>query len=107
MTSIQDLPTRAETPATPQGSPASTSDDEQPTGRRSLLVGTILVGIVIATLTMVGFIWYRWHGVREPTSSIVVEGDESLDGTIITIRGGPTRQITTSLKASNQYNAPV
>jgi hypothetical protein len=68
-------------------------------------VGMILALIVGSTLIMVGFIWYRWHDVREPTTAVIVEGDASLDGTVITVTG--ERLITTSLKESNNYIAPV
>ena len=45
---------------------------------RGLLVGVIMAGIVVSAMVMVGFIWYRWSGVREPTSAVIIEGDASL-----------------------------
>ncbi len=72
---------------------------------QGLFVGAILTLIVVSTLLMVGFIWYRWHDVREPTTAVIIAGDASLDGTVITVSGD--RVITTSLKASNNFTASV
>ena len=60
---------------------------------------------MIATLVMVTFIWYRWSGVQEPMTAIIIDGDASLDGTVITVAGG--RTVTATLDASNDYNVPI
>jgi hypothetical protein len=91
--------------ASTTGSPPVGADAERKPGR-GMLVGVIMAGIVISAMVMVGFIWYRWSGVREPTSAVIIDGDASLDGTTITVEGdgGPER---TALNAANGYRAAV
>jgi hypothetical protein len=72
---------------------------------RGPLVAAILVLLVASTVAMVGFIWYRWSGVREPTTAIIMHGDASLDGTQITVSG--ERAVTATLDASNNYHVPI
>jgi hypothetical protein len=83
---------------------AGMTDADRASSRRSLLVGLILTSVGVATVGMVTFIWYRWHGVQEPTTAVIIDGDASLEGTTITVRGGP-RSVTTTLKQSNSYTA--
>jgi hypothetical protein len=73
--------------------------------RRGPLVALILVLLVVSTVVMVGFIWYRWNGVREPTTAIIVAGDASLVGTEITVSGG--RTITATIDSGNNYRVPI
>ena len=73
---------------------------------RGMLVGVIMAGIVISAMVMVGFIWYRWSGVREPTSAVMFDGDASLEGTTITVTGERVAEHT-SLNAANGYRAAV
>ena len=97
MASTSDVPL-------PSGAPAP-GDGEPPT-RPGALVGLILGGLVAVTLGMATFIWYRWQAVREPTTAVIVAGDPSLEGTIITVSSAD-RDITTTLGAANDYVAPV
>jgi hypothetical protein len=69
-----------------------------------MLVGAILAAVVISTLGMVGFIWYRAYAVREPTTAIFVVGDKTLDGTVVTISGMNRDPIITTINAGNDYN---
>jgi hypothetical protein len=85
---------------------AGYTDADRASGRKSFLVAVILIGVMVATFSMVAFIWYRWHGVQEPTSAIIIDGDPSLDGTIIAVRGGP-RPISTKLQKGNSYTAAI
>jgi hypothetical protein len=55
---------------------------------------------------MVSFIWYRWNGVHEPTTAVIMQGDATLDGTVITVTGGRRPEHTT-LDAGNSYRAAV
>jgi hypothetical protein len=84
---------------------AGESADVERPPRHSVIVGIILTGITVATVVMVSFIWYRWQAVREPTTQIIVDGDETFDGTVVTVRG--PQQFTTTLSKSNNYHAPV
>jgi hypothetical protein len=85
-----------------------TVDIEHPQGG-GRLVGLILGVLVVSTICMVAFIWWRWHDVHEPTTAIIVDGDSSLDGAEISVSGGPRARdpITTTLKPQNDYVAPV
>ena len=105
MTVATHAPQSSSSSASVGGSPAAGGEPDRVPGR-GMLVGVIMAGIVISTMVMVGFIWYRWSGVREPTTAVIVEGDASLDGTEITVEGerGPEH---TSLNAANDYRAAV
>jgi hypothetical protein len=71
-----------------------------------MLVGAILAGLVLSAAVMVGFIWYRWYGVDEPTTAVIVTADATLDGTLVTVTGGPrTERVTLGLH--NGYRADV
>ena len=80
-------PSSSSSSASMTGSPATGGDAAERKPGHGMLVGVIMAGVVISTIVMVGFIWYRWSGVREPTSAIIIEGDASLDGTTITVTG--------------------
>lgn len=73
---------------------------------RGIFVGLIIFALVASTIAMVAFIWYRWAGVREPTTAVIIQGDASLDGTLITV-SGPDRVVTASLESSNGYSVPI
>ena len=73
--------------------------------QRGPLVAAILVLLVASTVVMVAFIWYRWSGVREPTTAVIMRGDATLDGTEITVSG--ERTVTATLDASNKYYVPI
>jgi hypothetical protein len=72
---------------------------------RGPLVAAILALLIVATVVMVASIWYRWSGVREPTTAVIMHGDASLDGTQITVSG--ERTVTATLDASNDYHVPI
>jgi hypothetical protein len=74
-------------------------------GNRGPLVAAILVLLVSATVVMVAFTWYRWSGVREPTTAVIMHGDASLSGTEITVAG--ERIVKATLDASNNYHVPI
>jgi hypothetical protein len=94
-------------PALPtQDYAAGYTDADRASGRRSFLVALILIGVMVATFSMVAFIWYRWHGVQEPTSAIIIDGDPNLDGIIVAVRGGP-KPISTKLHKGNSFTAAI
>jgi hypothetical protein len=72
---------------------------------RGPLVAAILVLLIASTVVMVGFIWHRWNGVREPTTAVMLRGDETLDGAEITVSG--ERTVRATLNASNKYYVPI
>lgn len=99
-------PTQGAHPAPTQDYGDGNTEADGPSGRKSIVVALILISVMAATFSMVAFIWYRWHGVQEPTSAIIIDGDPSLDGTVISVRGGP-RPISTKLHKGNGYIAAV
>ena len=107
MPSPQELLGRPGSAATPTATPPSPVEhvDANHPPRHARIVGLILGAVVACTLVMVGFIWYRWQGVNEPTTAVIVEGDATFDGTVVTVTGA--RTITTELTPSNDYIAPV
>lgn len=100
-------------PPPPKPKPTTAYDAEDRNGNdsnggganRGPLVAAILIFLVAATVTMVSFIWYRWSGVREPTTAIIMHGDASLAGTEITVSG--ERTVTATLDASNKFHVPI
>jgi hypothetical protein len=97
-TQQHDAPARAATSAV-------TTADAAPRGG-SPLVRLIVSGIVIATVLMVALLWHNWNGVQEPTTAVIVLGDQTLDGTIVTVTGGG-RVVRAMMSPANGYNAPV
>src|SRR5215218_9305685 len=105
MTVAMHAPPSSSSSASVAESPAAASDFERKPAR-GMLVGVIMAGVVISAMVMVGFIWYRWSGVREPTSAIIIEGDASLDGTTVSVTGDRPAEHT-SLNAANGYRAAI
>jgi hypothetical protein len=104
MPSTQELPSR--TAAAPPQAPAPPHTLEPPpTGRRGRLVGLIVGGLVASTVLMVAFIWYRWYPVQEPTTAVIVAGDATYDGAVVTVVG--TSTISTRLNPANNYVASI
>jgi hypothetical protein len=102
----KDFPAQTGPEASTKTAEATDRDGHEFNGsNRAPLVAAILVLLVTATVTMVGFIWYRWSGVREPTTAVIIHGDASLAGAEITVTGD--RTITATLDASNNYHVPI
>jgi hypothetical protein len=115
MASTQDLPGRTDPAPSPRppaagDSAAERGDNGYGEGAdaggndRGRLVALILIGVVVATAVMVASIWYRWSGVREPTTAIIVSGDASLAGTEVIVTGV---RATATLDASNKYRVTI
>ena len=86
--------------------PAALDDADEANGaNRAPLVAAILVLLVTSTVVMVSFIWYRWSGVREPTTAVILRGDASLDGAEITVSG--ERTVRATLSEENKYYVPI
>jgi hypothetical protein len=68
---------------------------------RGPLVGLILGLLVASTVVMVAFIWFRWSGVREPTTAVIFRSEPSLAGTEITVAG--ERTVTATLDGTKSY----
>ena len=101
MSSTHEIQSRAS--ASPGHAAPPSAEPEHSTGH-SMVVGAILAVLVVSTLMMVGFIWYRAYGMREPTTAIYLTGDESLRGTVVTIGGMGREPIISSLKSANNYS---
>ncbi|HWE01570.1 MAG TPA: hypothetical protein VG326_04105 [Tepidisphaeraceae bacterium] len=43
--------------------------------------------LLVSVLLMVGRIYWRWHSLNEPSTVVIVAGDESLDGAKVEISG--------------------
>src|SRR5688500_8629280 len=63
------------------------------TRRRGAYIISLIALTGLVVLVMLSIIYHRWLTVEEPTTAILVEGDDSVDGTIIEVTGGP-RPIT-------------
>src|SRR5688572_4541131 len=73
------------TTTSPSTTPGATSPADAPGAAHGAerahapgpVVGLILALLVGSTLAMTAFIWYRWVGVREPTTAVIIEGNAS------------------------------
>lgn len=104
MPSTQESPTPPGADMPPHPAAGAAPPDEPPP-RSGRFVGVIVGAVVACAVVMVGFIWYRWQAVREPTTAVIVAGDATFDGTVVTVAG--PRTITTELSAANDFVAPV
>jgi hypothetical protein len=75
-----------------------------------IAVGASILTVVAMTL----FLWQRWSNVKEPTSAIIVSGDESTAGAKISVLqlpeedgGAPGEQIDTGLNKSRGYREVI
>jgi hypothetical protein len=75
------------------------------------LNGPVVIGMVILTglvvLLMVSLIYYRWVTITDPTTAIIVRGDDSYDGAVVKVTGNGARTVTATLDAANQYETPI
>ena len=61
----------------------------------------------ILTLGMVSLIFYRSQTITEPTCAVVVTGDPSLDGAIVSVFSYDREIATAVLSKDNQFSTPV
>jgi len=71
-----------------------------------------MTGVIIAlVIAMVAVIYWRGAFVHTPTTAIVIDGDVSLDGAIVSVSGmgqsGRAVDLTTPLNRDNGYRTPV
>jgi hypothetical protein len=120
--SAEDSPERNQPVATPPTHPPAAAADSPPeepedydgeewappphTRRRGAYIISLIALTGLVVLVMLAIIYHRWLTVEEPTTAILVEGDESVDGTIIEVVGGP-KPISVRLGKENNYMTPV
>ena len=80
--------------------------------RRTQFVRVMAVLIVAVVLALVALTGYRSARVHTPSAAVVLNGDPSLDGTVIHVTGegrGSTRgvDVSVTLNAANAYRTPV
>ena len=101
------------TPAPANGAPATAANGEVPpwaafSPARGRFVRFVVVFSIALTLLAAASIYWRWANVSEPTSYIVVYGNESFNGTQITITSadhpGP---LMATLSRDNDYVAAI
>lgn len=107
---MPNSPETSPAPSTAQSSlsydPAGPALEAAHTPARGIFVGFIIFAMVASTLAMVSFIWYRWSGVREPTTAVIVQGDAALVGTVVTV-SGQDRTISAPITSANSYSVPI
>jgi hypothetical protein len=83
-------------------------DADAPVAR---LKGPVVIGMIVLTglvvLLMVSLIYYRWVTITDPTTAVIVIGDESHDGAVVKVSGNGIRTVTATLNAANQYETPI
>lgn len=97
-------------PAAPPGAGLPYADPGVSTARYRRHGPLALAAIVVSALmvvAMLAVIYARWVRVAEPTAAIVVEGDESLAGAVVTVEGEGMKPLSVTLDAGNKYASPV
>lgn len=74
---------------------------------RGWVVRGVIALTLLLTLGMVSLIYIRWLTVQEPTATIVISGDPSLDGAQIILSPSPAGSVLPALDQSNDYTTPV
>lgn len=66
-----------------------------------------IVFTIAFVLAMTALIWYRWYPVVLPTSCILVVGDETVDGAIVTVSRKGQESYVARLDKQNDYSATI
>jgi hypothetical protein len=76
---------------------------------RGRLVRFVIVFSIALTLLAAASIYWRWANVAEPTSYITVQGNESLQGTVVRITSPDPRyqEPIVTLSKDNDYTATI
>jgi hypothetical protein len=74
---------------------------------RGWVVRVVIVVTLLLTMGMISLIYIRWLTVQEPTATIVIVGDSSLDGAQILFSGGPSGLVPATLDKDNNFSTPV
>ena len=92
----------------PQADPYTdpSADLHAAAGRHPVLAGATVVFTILFVLVMVAFVYVRWLSIEEPTTAILVRGDESHDGVELVVAGGG-RPVTAKLTGENGYSTPI
>ncbi len=91
----------------PPAAPHRLATPEEPSPLLRFFVLFVIAFSSVATLAMVGWMYYRWAKTIEPSSAIVVEGDPSVDGATILVTGDGETSISAKLTAENKYTTPI
>lgn len=72
-----------------QANPGIVSSDAAPNkaARPPLLVWAGIIGAAALFVLAVSLLYYRWATVVEPTSVVMVRGNESIAGAVVTVQG--------------------
>jgi hypothetical protein len=99
------METRSSQPAAPRS-----SSNGGPLTRYSRLRGPfarIMTVVIIAfVFAMMSLIYWRWARVHEPSTAVVVEGDQTLDGAKIEVQDNDAHW-DANLNAGNNFSTPV
>jgi hypothetical protein len=80
---------------------------ENPAARASPALARLVVGVLLVIVPiMIGSICWRWATVHGPTAAVIVRGDASLEGAIISVRGSG-KTYTLDLDRDNNWQTPV
>jgi hypothetical protein len=107
------LRTPSETSREPEANDPSSAVDFFADGQRNVLVHGRVVRLmiwvtVLLTLAMLAIIYYRWVQVVLPTSWILPQGDESVEGAAVVVKDDRDHKIAeVTLKKDENYIAPV
>jgi len=102
--SIREMHRMPDLPTNPAPSP---SFDEQKPG--PVVAWSITAALIILGLVMAASIYWRWLTVHEPSSAVLVTGDRSLDGAIITVvdRNDESKSWYSELSHYNLWQSPL
>jgi hypothetical protein len=93
-------------PNVPQQASAADSFSERELPARGSFVRVMTAVIIALVLAAMTTIFWRSFILHEPSSAVIVVGDQTLDGAEIVVHGG-THDLIASLDADNGFSTPI
>jgi hypothetical protein len=100
-------PTASPPNPAPKGTPRQRTQEGGGILARGWVVRIVIVVTLLLTMGMVTLIYVRWLTVQEPTATIIINGDSSLDGAQILLTGGPSGPVPATLNGNNGFFTPI
>jgi hypothetical protein len=78
-------------------------------GAHGRVARLVVVLCFVLTFVATSLIYWRWANVVEPSSYIIIEGDEACNGTVVVVRsdGQPDTTAMATLSKDNDYAAAI
>ena len=95
--------------ATPSSEPSE--PEVEPSAARGVFIRVLLILTVLLAILMIAILYFRWNAQREPTFVLVIVGDETLSGAVVTINrptpNGMVRHASTTIADGHRTITPI